>query len=89
LLTEARTLADAWTRDRSPVSVALMRQMLYRNSAESHPVDAHRVDSLAMFYTSIGDGHDGVRAFLDKRAPQFSGKASEMPPFYPEWTQGG
>ncbi|OLP03689.1 enoyl-CoA hydratase [Mycolicibacterium porcinum] len=85
LIAEARALADAWTRDRSPVSVALMRQMLYRNAAQPHPVDAHRVDSLAMFYTSIGDGHDGVRAFLDKRAPQFTGRASDMPPFYEEW----
>ncbi|QRY53094.1 crotonase/enoyl-CoA hydratase family protein [Mycolicibacterium septicum] len=89
LIAEARALADAWTRDRSPVSVALMRQMLYRNAAEPHPVDAHRVDSLAMFYTSIGDGHDGVRAFLDKRPPRFSGRASEMPPFYREWITGG
>ncbi|SER77258.1 crotonase/enoyl-CoA hydratase family protein [Mycolicibacterium nivoides] len=89
LITEARALADAWTRDRSPVSVALMRQMLYRNASEPHPVDAHRVDSLAMFYTSIGDGHDGVRAFLDKRPPRFSGRASDMPPFYREWITGG
>lgn len=89
LLTEARKLADAWTRDRSPVSVAFMRQMLYRNSAQPHPVEAHRVDSLAMFYTSVGDGDEGVRAFLDKRDPQFSGKASEMPPFYREWTHDG
>lgn len=88
LIAEARALADAWTRDRSPVSVALMRQMLYRNAAQPHPVDAHRVDSLAMFYTSIGDGHDGVRAFLDKRAPQVTGRASEMPPFYAEWVGG-
>lgn len=86
LLTQARALADAWTRKRSPVSVALMRQMLYRNSAQPHPVEAHRVDSLAMFYTSIGDGDDGVRAFLDKRDPHFSAKASDMPPFYQEWT---
>ncbi|MFE7422777.1 crotonase/enoyl-CoA hydratase family protein [Rhodococcus sp. NPDC057529] len=85
LLTEARKLADAWTRDRSPVSVALIRQMLYRNSAAPHPVEAHRVDSLAMFYTSSGDGAEGVHAFLDKRGPKFAERASAMPPFYQEW----
>ncbi|MBM7366941.1 crotonase/enoyl-CoA hydratase family protein [Gordonia hydrophobica] len=86
LLAEARSLADAWTAGRSAVSVALMRQMLYRNAATEHPVEAHRVDSLAMFYTSIGDGHEGVAAFLDKRDPAFTAGASQMPPFYAEWT---
>lgn len=86
LLAEARKLADAWTAGRSAVSVALMRQMLYRNAATDHPVEAHRVDSLAMFYTSIGDGHEGVTAFLEKRDPQFTPGASQMPPFYEEWT---
>jgi 1,4-dihydroxy-2-naphthoyl-CoA synthase len=38
-----------------------------------------------MFYTSIGDGKEGVQAFLDKRDPAFGSKASEMPPFYDEW----
>lgn len=88
LLTETRALANSWTRDRSPVSVALMRQMLYRNPAAPHLAEAHRVDSLAMFYTSIGDGNDGVHAFLEKRDPLFQGRASEMPPFYQEWIQG-
>jgi enoyl-CoA hydratase/carnithine racemase len=85
LLADARALADAWTKGRSQVSFALIRQMLYRNSAQPDPIEAHRVDSLAMFYTSIGDGAEGVHAFLEKRDPQFTSRASAMPPFYSEW----
>lgn len=88
LIAEARALADAWTLNRSPVSFALIRQMLYRNSAQPHPVEAHRVDSLAMFYTSIGDGTEGVHSFLEKRDPAFTAKASAMPAFYDEWVGG-
>lgn len=86
LLVEARALATKFIRNRSPVAVALTRQMLYRNSAQPHPIEAHKVDSLAMFYTSIGDGKEGVKAFLQKRETQFSAQASsDMPPFYDAW----
>jgi enoyl-CoA hydratase/carnithine racemase len=70
----------------SPVSIALTRQMMYRNAAEDHPVKAHEVDSLAIFYASLSSGKEGVNSFLEKRAPAFTEKASsDMPPFYPWW----
>lgn len=88
LLGEATALAKKFVANRSPVAVALTRQMLYRNSAQAHPMEAHRVDSLAMFYTSEGDGQEGVQAFLEKRPAEFKAKASTgMPPFYDEWAK--
>lgn len=83
LLDAAYALARRFTAHRSPVATALARQMMYRNSAQPHPREAHRVDSLAMFWTSIGDGREGVASFRGKRDPDFTGRASEMPPFYP------
>ena len=70
----------------SPVAIALTRQMMYRNAAQSHPIEAHRVDSLAIFYVSQNSGKEGVASFLEKRAPVFTDKVStDMPPFYPWW----
>jgi enoyl-CoA hydratase/carnithine racemase len=85
LLEEAMKIARRIATERSAVGIALTRQMMYRNSAQPHPMAAHQVDSLAMFYTSIGDGKEGVQAFLDKRAPQFTSSTNDMPSFYPWW----
>ena len=85
LLPAAQALARKFISNRSPVAIALARRMLYRNSAASHPRVAHEVDSLAMFYTSIEDGKEGVASFLEKRDPDYPSKASNMPDFYPWW----
>ena len=85
LLEDARKLAHRFIDGRSPVAVALTRQMLIRNAAQNHPIEAHRIDSLARFHASVGDGKEGVAAFLEKRDPAFEGKASDMP-FWP-WNQ--
>ncbi|OUR89096.1 enoyl-CoA hydratase [Gammaproteobacteria bacterium 42_54_T18] len=85
LLEEAYKIARRMAKC-SPVSIALIRQMMYRNSAQTHPIEAHKVESLGMFYTSQKDGKEGVSAFLEKRQAEFTAKtSSDMPAFYPWW----
>ena len=86
LLEEAYVIARKIADNTSPVSIALTRQMLYRNSAADHPLQAHKVESLAVFYASTKDGKEGVKAFLEKRKPRFNQQASShMTLFYPWW----
>ena len=89
LLPAAREIAHEIAENAAPVSVALARQMLWRMSGAEHPMEAHRVDSRAM--TALGgsrDAHEGVSAFLEKRAPRFTMSAAhDMPAFHPWWEE--
>ena len=85
LLEEAYKIARRIAQH-SPVAIALTRHMMYRNAAQPHPIEAHKVDSLAIYYTSLNSGKEGVASFLEKRAPEFTQRTStDMPPFFPWW----
>lgn len=84
LVKEAVTFARSLVAGRSPMGIALTRQMLWRNRAGT-PLDAHLVESLAILAAQGGDGAEGVRAFREKRPAKFSAPASRMPGFYPWW----
>ncbi|WP_238219363.1 crotonase/enoyl-CoA hydratase family protein [Tsukamurella pulmonis] len=79
LVPAAQELARSWVKGRSAAGVAINKQLIYRGLGAAKPLDQHLMDSLGMYYTSIGDGKEGVAAFLEKRAPEFTSKASEVP----------
>lgn len=77
LLPTAVDLARSFVNGRSATALAMAKRLLYRNMAVDHPIEAHRADSLAMWRASVGDGKEGVAAFLEKRSPRFEGRASD------------
>ena len=79
LLPAAQELARSFVVDRSPVALGLAKRLLYRNSAAADPLEAHLSDSLAMYWQSLGDGKEGVTAFLEKRPPVFTSSATDLP----------
>ena len=87
LLPAARALAREIAAHTSPVSVALTRQLLWKLLGADHPMEAHRLDSLGMYWTGrSADAREGVSAFLEKRPARFTLRPSaDMPPFYPWW----
>ena len=89
LLTAARTLAHEIADHAAPVSVALTRQMMWRMLGAAHPMEAHRVDSRAMFSRGASaDAKEGVTAFLEKRPADFPDRVSrDLPPFFPWWQE--
>ncbi|MGF6601353.1 enoyl-CoA hydratase/carnithine racemase [Paraburkholderia sp. GAS448] len=87
LLPAARALAHEVTANSAPVSVALMRQMLWRMVSADHPMEAHRIESrVLMELGRSADPREGVQSFLEKRPARFPGKIStDMPAAFPWW----
>jgi enoyl-CoA hydratase/carnithine racemase len=87
LLPAARAVARDIAANTSAVSVALIRQMMWKMLGEDHPMAAHRIDSRAVAWTGRhADAKEGVTSFLEKRPARFTLKPSQdMPEFYPWW----
>ncbi len=89
LLSRAQEIAREIADNTSAVSVALIRQMMWRMLGADHPMEAHRIDSRGIYAMGQSvDVKEGVTSFLEKRAPKFSMKpSSDMPSYYPWWEE--
>jgi enoyl-CoA hydratase/carnithine racemase len=89
LLAEARKLAREIADNTAPVSIAMTRHMLWRNASQLHPMEAHKIDSRAIYRRArSGDAAEGISSFLEKRPPNYPDRVSkDMPDFFPWWDE--
>jgi enoyl-CoA hydratase/carnithine racemase len=89
LLPAARALAREIAGKTAPVSVALIRQMMWRMLGADDPMEAHKVDSRGIYARGRSDDvKEGVTSFLEKRPANFKNKvSSDMPDYFPWWEE--
>jgi enoyl-CoA hydratase/carnithine racemase len=89
LMPAARAIAREIVENTAPVSVALIRQMMWRLSATDDPMEAHKIDSRGIYSRGASaDVKEGVMSFLEKRPAKFAQTVSkDMPSYYPWWTE--
>ena len=94
LLGAAQELASEIASNAAPVSVALVRQLLWRSLGFDHPMISHRAESIGVFESGKRpDAMEGITSFLEKRPPTYTGSVSsdlpdlfdgyEEPPYVP------
>lgn len=73
----AARIAGDIVANTSAVSTSITRQMLWRMLTARHPMDAHRIETMALNLRGVSaDAHEGVRAFLERRRPVFTDTSS-------------
>ena len=89
LLTEARAIAAEIRDNTAPVSVAMVRHMVWKMLGADHPMEAHKIDSRGVYYRGrSADAKEGVESFLEKRDANYPCKVSgDMPEFFPWWEE--
>jgi enoyl-CoA hydratase/carnithine racemase len=89
LLAAAQKLAHEIADNTSAVSVAFSRQMLWRMLGAHHPMEAHKLESRAMYFTGkSSDAQEGITSFLEKRSPKFTNKpTTDLKELYTLWEE--
>jgi len=89
LMPTAMEKAREIVENTSSISVALTKQMVWKMLGAEHPMEAHRIESKAVYFMGGSeDCREGVNAFLEKRKPNFPMKLSrDLPDFYPWWEE--
>ncbi|MDQ2764156.1 MAG: crotonase/enoyl-CoA hydratase family protein, partial [Pseudomonadota bacterium] len=86
LLPAARALARDLTGETSAVSVSLLRRMLYTSMGAAHPMEAHRLESRAIWSRGASaDAREGVESFLQKRPAMFPDNVAEAWETFAPW----
>lgn len=82
LLPRARAIAQEFVQGTAPVSIALTRHLLYEMSNAANPESVLELDST--LNRELGSGEDvreGIRSYMEKRSPDFPGRAPrDFPP---------
>ncbi|WP_020661480.1 enoyl-CoA hydratase-related protein [Amycolatopsis benzoatilytica] len=87
LLDAAYGIAREIVANTSTVAVSLSRQLLWSMLGAASPWDAHAVESRGVHHLPAqADVAEGVRAFLDKRSPDFPLRVPrDYPDYGPRW----
>ncbi|MCK1349668.1 crotonase/enoyl-CoA hydratase family protein [Bradyrhizobium sp. CW7] len=89
LLPTARALAHEIVDKTSPVSITMIRQLMWRMLGADDPMEAHKIESRSMYARGrSADAKEGVVAFLEKRPAVFKDRVpADLPDFFPWWKE--
>jgi enoyl-CoA hydratase/carnithine racemase len=86
LLDAARAFAVALVGDSAPVSISLTRHMLLAGLGARHPMEAHRLESRAIWDRGASaDAREGVASFLEKRPATYTDSVAAAWTTFDDW----